>query len=227
MKYFEIVPRFFYEFLAYFVPGLIIFTFLEIYLHVNIIPYLSNNIKLIDSQAVPIATIIICSYVLGRLLYAIGDWSTKLLVKKICGDPDKYLLIDNIAILHKHVKDYNKHFKEKLQNAITEVLKIDIQEIKCYPYFKLCCEWIDLNAPKKSIFIQHHHTIEIFIRNIATATLLISIMNFYYTSLISGIGGLICYCCLVYYYYIRQVKRARSVYELFYVLYIYMKTHVK
>lgn len=220
MKILEFIPRFFYEFLAYFVPGVLLALFLYIIKLDEISSIADKFLKLFSSEPIQIFIIIMFSYIVGRIIYAIGDLTTKLFIKKMCGDPDKYLPLNNFGILHKYVKDYKKKFKEKLQESISDVFLIEKTNLKDFPYFKLCCDWIDIKAPTKSIIIHHHHTIEIFSRNSATTLLLIAIICFFSKYYFYGECSLIIYIMLLYYYYVRQIKRARSVYELFYVLYI-------
>ena len=216
-----IIPRVSYELLAYFVPGA--FTLFGIQMALLIewrIDGFSAVKAVLVQNEVYLLTIIfvLASYIAGRALYILADLTVKPLIKKFCGDPDKYLPLRNKAVLKEQVKDYKPYFKKKLQSRLSNVFGIAPENLVDVPYFKLCTEWIELHSSQQAVLLKQKHTIEIFARNMAAASLALVFLFGYAGDILATIVYLISGSAFVYYYYVRQVMRARSVYETFFVL---------
>lgn len=219
-KILDIIPRLSYEIIAYTIPGGLSLFVSQIVSHKKWnIGFYSDLQKYLENDKLLLGVVtVIISYVAGRILYAVADWTIKPFVKRTCGDPDKYLPFANFGKLRNHVEDYKETFKTDLKSRLATTFEIPLEHLSDTPYFKLCVQWLEHVAPNHVPLISHRHTIEIFARNLAAGALVITLLCVISKNLVGLAFSFLLLVVLTYYYYVRQIKRAKSVYETFFVL---------
>jgi hypothetical protein len=206
-----------YEALAYVLPGVVELCAYYVLIRRHDEPHrwLHDAVRTVSHITLPeILLVLGAGYVIGRLLYVVADFSIKPLVKRTLGDPDKYLVTTNTARWGRFASDYPASFKTALAQRIDDVLGIDGMAA---PRLKLVEAWISRRQGGPDAVQEHNHATEIMARNLAAAGLTVVVLAALLSMWLTCLAACAYVAAMTYYYYVRQVKRARGLYEYFFV----------
>lgn len=158
------------------------------------------------------------AYAAGRLLYSLGDISTKPLTLYLFGNPDRYLFRDGEITRR---DDYSRSFKNLVRTQFSQVFAVDSNDSDDLPYFSMMICWMEANLQtsiKVLERVDHDHAVEIFCRNIATLSLVLMLVSLYWMKVPFFLLWTASFWLFLVYTGRRQRARARSVIEGFFVV---------